>query len=147
LARQDFDEPAEFLFVVSEKMGSGPVSTARAKRVPSAGMETDPISRTDAGCASDGALPAGLADELPGLKVVLAPVHTSYELKNAGVRAAAGDLVVFLDADCVPEPGWLRALVATMRGNPDAVATSGRTVYEGRGLIVRSLSGSLARLP
>lgn len=29
--------------------------------------------------------------------------------RNRGARAARGDVVVFLDADCVPEPGWLDA--------------------------------------
>lgn len=32
--------------------------------------------------------------------------------RNAGVAAASGDLIVFLDDDVVPEPGWLMAHVA-----------------------------------
>ena len=140
LARQDFDEPAEFLFVESEKKGTGPISAPEAAKVPGAEVGTDPFLRTGAGSAGDGAQSSGLAEELPGLKLVLAPVHTSYELKNAGVRAAAADLVAFLDADCVPESGWLRALVGTMRRYPDAVAASGRTVYEGRSLVERALA-------
>ncbi len=35
--------------------------------------------------------------------------------RNAGVRAASGDVVVFTDADCRPEPGWLPALLAPLR--------------------------------
>lgn len=31
--------------------------------------------------------------------------------RNTGIRAADTDLVVFLDDDCVPEPGWLQALL------------------------------------
>ena len=31
LARQDFDEPAEFLFVESEKKGTGPISAPEAR--------------------------------------------------------------------------------------------------------------------
>lgn len=30
---------------------------------------------------------------------------------NAGVRVAQGDILVFTDSDCVPEPSWLRKLV------------------------------------
>jgi glycosyltransferase involved in cell wall biosynthesis len=29
--------------------------------------------------------------------------------RNAGAAVAAGDVLAFLDADCVPEPGWLAA--------------------------------------
>lgn len=34
-------------------------------------------------------------------------------LRNRGAAAARGDLLVFLDADCEPEPGWLAALLDT----------------------------------
>jgi len=32
--------------------------------------------------------------------------------RNRGAEAASGDVLVFLDADCVPAPGWLEALLA-----------------------------------
>ena len=32
--------------------------------------------------------------------------------RNRGARAAAGDPLVFLDADCLPAPGWLARLLA-----------------------------------
>ena len=44
--------------------------------------------------------------------------------RNAGADAAValgGDLVVFLDADCVPSPGLLGRYVAAARAEPDAV--------------------------
>jgi hypothetical protein len=37
-----------------------------------------------------------------------------------------------LDADCIPDPSWVRAGVDAMRERPDAVAISGRTTYPGR---------------
>ena len=39
---------------------------------------------------------------------------------NAGARAANGDLLVMLNNDTEPEPGWLAALVDVAEGNPDA---------------------------
>ncbi len=35
--------------------------------------------------------------------------------RNAGVAAAGGETIVFTDAGCHPEPGWLAALVAPVR--------------------------------
>jgi GT2 family glycosyltransferase len=34
--------------------------------------------------------------------------------RNAGVRAARGDVVVFTDAGCQPEPGWLAGLTGAL---------------------------------
>ncbi|MBC7790338.1 MAG: glycosyltransferase [Anaerolineae bacterium] len=85
-------------------------------------------------------IPAELRTILPTLKLIFSEPSTSYDLKNQGVQAAAADFVAIIDADCIPDSGWLRHLVETLRGNPDAVAVSGRTVYEGRSLLERLLS-------
>lgn len=44
--------------------------------------------------------------------------------RNHGARAATGDPVVFLDADCEPGPGWLRALLAAHDRGAEAVGGS-----------------------
>ena len=97
LARQDFDEPTEFLLVESERFREG--------------------------------FPADLADLVPGLRVHFFDDDTSYALKNEGVRLARGEYVAMLDADCIPEPNWLRDMVAVMRAHPKAGAVSGRSTY------------------
>ena len=48
-------------------------------------------------------------------------------LRNAGIRAASGDLVAFTDDDCEPAPTWLRELIEPMR-DPTVDGVAGRTV-------------------
>jgi GT2 family glycosyltransferase len=40
--------------------------------------------------------------------------------RNAGVRAARGEIIVFIDAGCQPEAGWLERLVAPLREDEHA---------------------------
>jgi glycosyltransferase involved in cell wall biosynthesis len=42
--------------------------------------------------------------------------------RNAGVRAAYGDVIVFIDAGCRPRLGWLERLVAPLHHDETAVA-------------------------
>lgn len=47
-------------------------------------------------------------DRPPGVRVSIP------HQRNAGVRAACGDVIVFTDAGCEPEPGWLDRLLAPL---------------------------------
>lgn len=85
-------------------------------------------------------MPEELSAILHGLRVLSRPVSSSYELKNEGVTVARSELVVILDADCVPEPGWLRHLVGAARAQPQAAAVSGRTTYAGATILERTLA-------
>ncbi|MCC5626394.1 glycosyltransferase [Nostoc sp. CHAB 5715] len=38
-------------------------------------------------------------------------IQSSYAARNAGIRAATGEIIVFTDADCRPQPQWLDALI------------------------------------
>jgi cellulose synthase/poly-beta-1,6-N-acetylglucosamine synthase-like glycosyltransferase len=44
--------------------------------------------------------------------------------RNAGVREARGDIIVFTDAGCRPQPGWLASLIAPLRQDERVVAGS-----------------------
>lgn len=47
--------------------------------------------------------------------------HGPAAARNAGWRAAMGEIIAFTDDDCIPDPGWLRAGLAAMPPSVDAV--------------------------
>ncbi len=47
-----------------------------------------------------------------GADVVHEPVRGRSQARNAGIKRSCGEIVVFLDADCYPDAGWLRGLIA-----------------------------------
>jgi glycosyltransferase involved in cell wall biosynthesis len=58
----------------------------------------------------------------PWLRVVTPPERANPgRARNIGVAAAKGDKIAFLDADAIPEPGWLDALEAALTPDLDAV--------------------------
>ena len=55
--------------------------------------------------------------------------------RNAGVREARGDIIVFTDAGCRPRPGWLERLIAPLRVDESVTAgvsqdLDGKVQYE-----------------
>jgi cellulose synthase/poly-beta-1,6-N-acetylglucosamine synthase-like glycosyltransferase len=52
-------------------------------------------------------------------------VQSSYAARNAGLLEARGAILCFTDADCLPDPGWVRALVAAL-ADDDAGGAAGR---------------------
>lgn len=54
---------------------------------------------------------------------------------NAGAAEARGDVLVFLNNDVHPEPGYLEALVAALEGDERAFAVAPVTVNAGEGFV------------
>lgn len=69
--------------------------------------------------------------EFPGVAVHATPVRNISVQRNAGARLAHGDVIVYLDDDAWPCPGWLTALRAAFAG--DAVVAASGPVLEGDG--------------
>ena len=65
---------------------------------------------------SDGTTTAPPAVEAPLFerRVLTAPPTGYYGLKNHGFAQSRGEVVVFIDSDVIPEPGWLKAILAPL---------------------------------
>jgi GT2 family glycosyltransferase len=68
--------------------------------------QTWPADRLDVIVVDNGSSPA-LAIDGSAARVIVEPRPGSYAARNAGVAAAAGEILAFTDADCVPDPGWI----------------------------------------
>lgn len=62
---------------------------------------------------------------LEGARLVRTPGRGPATARNAGLRAADGEVVCFTDDDCAPEPAWARLLAAAAAEHG---AAGGRTV-------------------
>jgi glycosyltransferase involved in cell wall biosynthesis len=51
---------------------------------------------------------------VPCASVVPAPIQGAGPARNAGVAASRGDVIAFIDSDCVPEPNWISEGVAAL---------------------------------
>lgn len=69
---------------------------------------------------------SGLGEEV---RAIGHPTALYYELKNVGVRAARGEIVVGIDSDVRPEPGWLAVLLDAQRRYPEQPFLLGHTYF------------------
>src|SRR5207248_184083 len=70
-------------------------------------------------------------------------VHLS-KSRNVGIRAAAGDVVAFIDDDAIPEPAWLSDLAAAY--DSESVGGAGGVVYDHTGVRYQYLYSVCNRL-
>ncbi len=66
---------------------------------------------------------------LPGLAVIVQKCKRG-EGRNLGAQRATGDLLAFIDADCIANAFWLERIVAAWQGRPDTVI-AGHSVVTG----------------
>ncbi len=61
------------------------------------------------------------------VRLLREPVPGAGAARNTGIRAARGEVIVLMDADCEPEPDWLRHLLAPFE-DAGIGAVAGRVV-------------------
>lgn len=66
----------------------------------------------------------------PAISVVRLERNTGFATAcNRGAAVAGGELLVFLNNDVLPRPGWLSALVNRLDGHPQAAAVGAKLLY------------------
>ncbi|MBM3756205.1 MAG: glycosyltransferase [Acidobacteria bacterium] len=86
------------------------------------------------------AVPADLFPIVPNCRFQFFAADSSYELKNLAVEASSCEWIALVDADCIPNAGWLRALRTHIARNTNAAVVSAKTMYPGRTRLERLLS-------
>ncbi len=73
------------------------------------------------------------------LHCISLPDGRYYELKNAGITAARGALIVLLDSDVIPENDWLVKLLRPF-SEPATIAVTGHTFLSYGDLVSRTFA-------
>jgi glycosyltransferase involved in cell wall biosynthesis len=69
-----------------------------------------------------------IAQEYARVKYVFEAKVGLSHARNAGIHAARGDIVAFIDDDAIADPGWLAALLQAYDAYPSAWAVGGKTL-------------------
>jgi GT2 family glycosyltransferase len=92
--------------------------------------QTYPVSRTEGIVVDDASTDGSVAfvrEHFPRVRVVETARNIGMAAAcNAGAADARGDLLVMLNNDTDPEPGWLAALAAAAQANPRAGAIASK---------------------
>ncbi|MEE3331438.1 MAG: glycosyltransferase family A protein [Myxococcota bacterium] len=80
---------------------------------------------------------AAIARQHASVKLLHEPKQGAYAARNAGLRVAKGQIVVFIDPDCVPGPDWLQRLTEPLHAGAVKIC-NGRSLLAGRSLVLRT---------
>lgn len=77
------------------------------------------------------------AREIPDVRYVhLPPLGRGFgHARNSGLKAAGGDILLFIDDDCRAAPGWASALLRPFRSDQSVLGVAGAVLVKGCGPI------------
>lgn len=75
-----------------------------------------------------------------GTEIILCEKPGSYAARNAGMETANGDLLAFLDADCIPDKNWLKNGIKAIQ------SVSNHTLAGGEVLLTQSTNPTAVEL-
>lgn len=76
----------------------------------------------------------------PSVVIVTHDSDESSQLKDAALAYCHHQLIAVVEADCLPQPGWMATLHAALDHNPAIAAVSGRTSYGNGNMMKRVMS-------
>ncbi|TAE57371.1 MAG: glycosyltransferase [Nostocales cyanobacterium] len=62
-------------------------------------------------------------------------IQSSYAARNAGIKAASGEIIAFTDADCRPQPQWLQQLIPPFINSEVVIVAGEITALPGKSLL------------
>lgn len=71
------------------------------------------------------AMPEAVCSGIPNVSLRHEPVPGPGPARNLGAALARSELLAFIDADCIAEPGWVTSIVEAMTQNPEAAFIGG----------------------
>lgn len=78
-----------------------------------------------------------LRDRYPWARVIKSPVNLGFSAgNNVGIEGSSGDVVVLLNNDTVPSPGFIEEIVAPLERDPELAAVSGVLTFTSNPTIV-----------
>jgi glycosyltransferase involved in cell wall biosynthesis len=125
--------PSFSLVLETVNLGLADIDDVRRSLASMAQQDLSPEAANEVVMVESGEVPpevlATLREDFTWLKIVKVPNETGYEeAKMAGVKETTGEVIVFFDADCEYQPGWLRHLIEGLAERPDVDVLGGETM-------------------
>ena len=132
--------PSFSIFIETSNLEMAAHERLRATLRSIAAQEPPPETAEEVVLLVDGTIDSQLMDELlarhPWLRTRRIEPGIGYgdqKALGAASMSASSEILVFADADCQYEPGWLDATLSTFRDRPDVEAIAGETTIDVQG--------------